>query len=1540
MAERTHGSRLPTLEVTAQTITAERHFNQHDKNQPYWETRGINVRANRNYQKNRLNGPNIISTGQVLQAFPHQINRTVQDILNNVFVIEAGEVLKVGNLYKMVVPINSQVWPQLFIPHGSDFDGPIVARVQFYAVIVSLLSFLNCVPILDAWRLTFPPEEQQVINNGTRVNTLRSYLEFFFAHPATTINLQTNMQQFTTNPPPPIILANNLNRYIHSSMLERHTRADAMQVMNMRLQPIGIDPQATLDAIGNNPHPGLLAPNANPFQRNLHDAKLLLHRTQLQNIVEKFIREYSLNENRKIRELADKFMNADLIPARENVFQQIIFDRPIRSDVRNFPVAKAHEVVTQVQRLMEQYEGGDDRNIRLTTAIDLASSLDNFPQNNSVFQAAGTAPKSTEFSTKTKGPMEKVVQFNGVDVIDSSCFENNCVYAAIHAAIYSTYDTEMRVYYLQEDHDGKTKYLNVHQAHQYMRHKVTGSYEQNKTMDYQAVADRLFVEITMVYNLNKPNEEVLVFTPKKDKAKIKVKLAYDAEKEHVYRIGTIKEKPKKIRSTSTKAKAWCENCGFNQAIGHLCSPKTQCPTCGIKIVNMEKHKCNYSRITYRAKLHKDVKRGSPSFIAKRREFLETRDKYMDEEALAKHEELYGDNKHLMIIKPLAGPAKISTNQYICFDLETYVGENEMLVPYALGWVYEGHYQHYEGTDCVVRFLNALLDIEIPIINRKVVAIPIMAWNGSAFDFQFIMDIMERIDPETGLSYFGQHLKVGNLLRRGGKLFGFGLSSSLHGSETVFYFRDPCLILTSSLARACKDFNVSAKNKKSQFPHLFIKSIKDIDATMSFADMNNVNYYFPRDLLTQTYVDSRVGNIYELDDLAPYACDYDEHSNEVYSLHAILDDYLKRDVMSMKEIVDQFYTEAGLKFNTDITQFTTISGLTWALWQENFRNGEYKTETIAIGNKEYQQMARDSVIGGCVYRTKRHFEGQHDLRSIMSIENAYAVYDGMQFRNRENISPDDNETLSELDVTSLYPWAMTGDFPVGIPIKLSQTMIEEWNRKLRVDYETGTYQRDGFRVPDGVYEIYFLPNRHLIHPVLPRRDKTGSNWDLEEGYGCYCAIDVNEAIERQYAIVINAGYFFEKSLPIYKSAIERCFKMKSDGKREGNVTMEKSGKLLANSLYGKTMENPMDEQVFMVHSEEDIEKIIKKNGYPTRLIEVHDDLKILQIKQYLVYEKRPVLHGVMVAARGRQRMRYLSEKLNNLPHMDRKLLESFSPEYYKQVIGKAVHDTWYYMDTDSMYVREDQKHLFDFEKSAEMGELKDESVKGGRILHGFFIGKKNYGYIYIKADGTIGIALKTKGMRKEWLSAVNYVAAYQKPDCKFPLNINYDSIVSKGEDPHALSKGGKLYTYGFGIRRRGMTRQFLKTLPNDRVYVNENLEVDIEGNWTLPYGHALVPVEYNKTNYQDYLHRQREEKMDKIYEEECREKQLMNEKFDEMSPEEYWEKFMEEDDPERYQAMQEEIQLQLTYNLIDLVKERGRVSMQEKLKRKREEIDGY
>jgi len=228
-----------------------------------------------------------------------------------------------------------------------------------------------------------------------------------------------------------------------------------------------------------------------------------------------------------------------------------------------------------------------------------------------------------------------------------------------------------------------------------------------------------------------------------------------------------------------------------------------------------------------------------------------------------------------------------TNSLLYFDLETFKPKDtSKIVVYASSWFCDGVYYQSYGKDSWTDFMTFVLKQKNKII---------CAYNGAGFDFHFIMNDL-----------IGRGMEITNVILSGGRLMAMKFGTNLR-------LWDVCLFTLSSLKDACKSFQVSIENEKTEFDHFKINSWEDVE-----------KYRFE------------------------------------------VEPYIKRDVMGMKEVVEKFNEMLYEVFKVHMCNFVTLSSMSYALWSSTTEH------LIELPNVEKYDFIRKSLYGGRTYPQQQQF----------------------------------------------------------------------------------------------------------------------------------------------------------------------------------------------------------------------------------------------------------------------------------------------------------------------------------------------------------------------------------------------------------------------------------------------------------------------------------------------------------------------------------------------------------------------------------------
>ena len=309
---------------------------------------------------------------------------------------------------------------------------------------------------------------------------------------------------------------------------------------------------------------------------------------------------------------------------------------------------------------------------------------------------------------------------------------------------------------------------------------------------------------------------------------------------------------------------------------------------------------------------------------------------------------------------------------------------------------------------------------------------------------------------------------------------------------------------------------------------------------------------------------------------------------------------------------------------------------------------------------------------------------------------------------QNIADDKNGIISSCDIASLYPYIMTKKLPIG-----NYRFIKYFNRNryLNTDYSC--------LLNCEIYTTDKVKNNSILKQLPALISKTSINYnDLSEfqrknlknnyksseklishlGYdkNCYISFEMYEMmISLRYNIVIKKILEYKHS-NFMKPYIDFLFEKKSYYKKNNDIGMSNTFKILANSLFGVMMTRCEKFKDFkIVTKESQVDKQIKKPDFSCRNI-INENLTILEMEKTSVTYNYPISIGSIILQ-------------NSKVHMFNYLYK-----IYPKLFGdyKVL-----YMDTDSIYAKLD----ISYEECLKI-------LEENKDLFGKFIGQNEPEYI--------------------------------------------------------------------------------------------------------------------------------------------------------------------------------------------------------------------
>lgn len=641
---------------------------------------------------------------------------------------------------------------------------------------------------------------------------------------------------------------------------------------------------------------------------------------------------------------------------------------------------------------------------------------------------------------------------------------------------------------------------------------------------------------------------------------------------------------------------------------------------------------------------------------------------------------------------------------IFFDFETFPQMNKSLIHrvYACG-IYNTNiklYTSYYGLDSEKGFVDYLEDLELE-EGRKYTVI---GYNNSRYDNHFIItELIKRYDQIE-------------VIDQGGGRFIWIQYITKKGVEITFLdlFN---FITIGSLRKNCEGFGIELK--KGNFPHKFLAKFQDI--------------WYRGEIPDKEYWKDK-----ESDGLPE---DYD--SNQIdWDLQEECLKYLELDVLCTRDLYEKISTVLFDEFKVLMKSKFTLSHYAYDVWSSTVTPNTKKSNIFPFDHQptinnsydifypnimEYDYIFRGSY-GGRTYPTKKYFESEF----------AYDILEGnMKYEDLEK------DYLILFDVVSLYASVQKDfDFPYG-PCEI---VSDEELHKLNND--------ENVIIKYGYYEIEFIPNKALINPVLPKKickkdnfghyTTTRLDWDLFPGKGVYTNIDIENALLAKYKIIFISGIYWNKSGPLFREFVTKCYDIKRKGEEINNPALTIIGKQLPNSNYGKQLQKPLLDTLKIVKSYEESKKFLSEHiitqittlkwienseeKYAAILEGVNDQTEMKLNK--------PCYLGGFILSYSRKRMFHY--------------YDFFDP--YRVIGGYAsLHKSPFYGDTDSMAIKVNKKL---WEKLLESGNYSEKEIgkicnddkkNHAKIIKAYFLAPKKYCLVMINEKNEIIVKMKCAGI---------------------------------------------------------------------------------------------------------------------------------------------------------------------------------------------------
>ena len=408
--------------------------------------------------------------------------------------------------------------------------------------------------------------------------------------------------------------------------------------------------------------------------------------------------------------------------------------------------------------------------------------------------------------------------------------------------------------------------------------------------------------------------------------------------------------------------------------------------------------------------------------------------------------------------------------------------------------------------------------------------------------------------------------------------------------------------------------------------------------------------FPYEFITKENIYNEnlpsIENFYSSLKLDNFSKKYYDKTLEIYkklnckNIKEYLDIYLKLDICLQADIFNVFRNCIWDKFEIDYSKYITSCSLSL---DSMLKYTEVKMELIR--NISIFDYVNSSILGGICIAS-------------------------------QNIENDKNGIISSCDIASLYPYIMTKKLPIG-----NYGFIKYFNRNRYLDSEYSCllnceiYTTDKVRNNSILKQFPALISKTSIkcddlsefqRKNIKNNYKSSEKLITHLGYNKNCFISF-----QMYEIMISLGYkiVIEKILEykhsnFMKPYIDFLFEKKSYYKKNNDIGMSNTFKILANSLFGVMMTRCEKFKDFkIVTKESQVDKQIKKPNFSYRNI-INENLTILELEKTSVTYNYPILIGSIILQ-------------NSKVHMFNYLYK-----IYPKLFGNY---KVLYMDTDSIYI---------------------------------------------------------------------------------------------------------------------------------------------------------------------------------------------------------------------------------------------------------------
>ena len=433
-------------------------------------------------------------------------------------------------------------------------------------------------------------------------------------------------------------------------------------------------------------------------------------------------------------------------------------------------------------------------------------------------------------------------------------------------------------------------------------------------------------------------------------------------------------------------------------------------------------------------------------------------------------------------------------------------------------------------------------------------------------------------------------------------------------------------------------------------------------------------------------------------------------------------YLKYDVLSLKELTQTFTNTFEDLYDSSPTRYLTLSSCAEKIWRQTLQR------LVELPDMEKLNFIGQSVYGGRTYPRKQHFQSTFFNKIIKAPNNE----ERKQLYKQLYCS---NEFVYNGDINSQYPASMVGvegkiDMKIKYPNGKSRWIQDPKMAKQK--FEAGRC---------GIFKVKFYPPKNLATPILPRKKaKAGVEWSLCDGVGTYNNVDLENAIKFGYKIEFtNENLVWDDSTDdLFTQYINTVYEQKKKASIEKNKVQRAIAKLMMNSLYGKMLQNVITDASIIARNLKDVERFLKNYVLTDWAVSgnaAEKDFVILTGSALNVREGslRPRQLGSFIL--GYSRRLWL------------KFIEKVSPKLDRIVCS--------YLDTDSLHIAgKDYKKLLleGYIHENNLGYLSNDCDKNGLIIQEINLAPKCYMYRALCENGEVITVMKSKGIMKKHLQA--------------------------------------------------------------------------------------------------------------------------------------------------------------------------------------------